>query len=122
MYFLDSNIIIYSVQPEHQYLRDYLRENELIISKITLLEVLGYYKLTQQEKEDFSRLLENMKHVSISDEIISKAIQLRQSRKLSIGDSLIAASAITSQAILLTANVLDFEWIIELTTYNPIHK
>jgi len=122
MYFLDSNIIIYSVQPGYQYLRDYLRDKEILISKITLLEVLGYHMLTIKEKENFSRLFDHITQVPISDEIILKAINLRQTKKMSVGDSLIASSAIFSQATLLTANVTDFDWITGLNIFNPIHK
>jgi len=121
-FLIDSNIIIYSVLPAHQYLRDYLKDKDLIISKITLLEVLGYHKLTSSEKADFSRLFQSINQIPISEEVIEVAIKLSQRKKLSVGDSIIAASAILSQATLLTANLIDFIWITELKAINPIQN
>ena len=79
---LDSNII-YSVQPNYDKLRDYLREHEyeLTVSMITKLEVLGYNKLTEIEKEMFERFFEVVKQIPISQAVIDKSIELRQEKK-----------------------------------------
>lgn len=39
---------------------------------------------------------------------------------MSLGDAIIAASAIDSNATLITANVEDFKWIDELKIHNPL--
>ncbi len=39
---LDSNIVIYAFQPQHESLRSFLEQGEFAVSAITRLEVLGY--------------------------------------------------------------------------------
>lgn len=47
---LDSNIIIYSLQSQHEKLQKWLGKHSQIVSAITQLEVLGYYRITNDEK------------------------------------------------------------------------
>jgi len=82
MLLLDSNIIIYSVQPEHQYLRDYLSTSHLAISVIGKVEVLGYHKLTHSERDSFEKLFTLFKQIPIDNRVILKSIELRQQRKM----------------------------------------
>lgn len=113
---LDSNIVIYAVQPNYEKLRNYLREHEyeLTVSIITKLEVLGYNKLTETEKEMFERFFEVVKQIPISQAVIDKSIELRQERKMSIGDSIIAATTLLENDVLLTNNEDDFKEITNL--------
>lgn len=53
MLLLDSNIIIYSIEPGYQHLRDYLEGKQLCISKISKIEVLGYHPVEQGGKGKF---------------------------------------------------------------------
>jgi len=114
---LDSNIIIYSAMPEHQKVRDFLKENEtdLAVSAITKLEVLGYYKLSADDKELFEEFFQTITVLPVSSSIIEKAISLRQQRKMSLGDSLIAATSLMSNHKLFTNNVEDFNGIDSLS-------
>jgi toxin FitB len=121
MLLLDSNIIIYSIQPEHQYLRDYLSNSHLAISAISKVEVLGYYKLTLVERDSFQKLFELFEQLPIDNEVIMKSIELRQQRKMSLGDALVSATALVHSITLLTANVDDFNQIEELKLFNPVH-
>ena len=52
--------------------------------------------------------------------IVEQAIQLRQMRKMSPGDALIAATALYFSVDIYTRNVTDFNWITGLTVVNPI--
>ena len=121
MILLDSNIIIYGVQQGYQALRDYLSEQSIAISKITLLEVLGYHALGDEEKSRLEEILNKCHQIAIDDVIIFQAITLRQQKKMSLGDALIAATALNHQILLVTANDKDYKWIAELQLYNPIH-
>ena len=51
----------------------------------------------------------------VSDEVIDRAIVLKQMRKMALGDALIAATALVHRQPLLTKNVSDFDKIIGLT-------
>lgn len=50
------------------------------------------------------------------------AIQLRQQRKLTLGDALIAATCLELGYTLATCNTGDFAWIEELKVFNPLEE
>jgi hypothetical protein len=47
---LDSNILIYAIQPNYEYLIDWILKELPSVSVISQIEVLGYHKLSQQQK------------------------------------------------------------------------
>jgi len=119
---LDSNIIIYSTNPLYDSLQIFIAQNDCCVSLISKLEVLGFQNLQEKDKkilEDFFETAETI--VPISDEIIERAIQLRQQRKMSLGDAIIAATALEYDLTLVTANTKDFNWITSLNITNPLH-
>ena len=107
---LDSNVIIYSNQPGYEPLLDYLETNrdELKVSLITRLEVLGFHKITVQDKADFERFFSSVSVLPITREIIDEAIRLKQQRKRSPGDAIIAATGLVYDLPILTNNTKDF--------------
>lgn len=118
---LDSNIVIYSVKPEYEHIRKTLIDFDCIISKISIVEVLGYHLLTEQEKLKFETLINLFEHYDIDDKIIQKSTELRQAKKMSLGDAIILATAIIYNLPLMTRNSKDFEWIDDLTIINPFN-
>ena len=48
------------------------------------------------------------------------AVALRQQRAMSLGDALIAATALRGQLVLATHNIDDFSWIKALEVFDPI--
>jgi len=52
--------------------------------------------------------------------VLNQAVKLRQLRKMSLGDSLIAATSLSSGRTLVTCNTDDFKWIAELKLLNPL--
>lgn len=110
---LDSNIIIYSAQPEYVSLARYLQanQNSVRVSLISTLEVLGFSRLTLKDKLTFEAYLASVEIVPITDKVITEAIRLRQQRKRSLGDSIIAATALLYNQPVLTNNTVDFEEI-----------
>lgn len=117
---LDSNIIIYSLQPQNENLKKWLEGNSLYISAITQLEVLGYHKITHDEIIFTQRYFSNCEIISIQQNIIEKAIALRQSKSMSLGDAIIAATASLYKFTLVTANTKDFKHIEKLKLVNPL--
>ena len=59
MILLDSNILIYCYQERYGSLRDYIFDAENIpgISAITILEVLGYVNISQDEEVYYNTAL-----------------------------------------------------------------
>ncbi len=117
---LDSNILIYAIQPNYEYLIDWMLKELPSVSVITQIEVLGYHKLLLQQKVQFEVLFDNLTILLINTAISNRAIALKQQQKMSLGDSLIAATALEYKMPLITRNTQDFQWISELLVINPI--
>ncbi len=117
---LDSNIIIYSHKQDYQMVRNFIRNNKSFVSAISYLETLGYHNISAKEKDYLQQFFSTTNMLPISNEIIQKAITLRQQQKISLGDSLIAATALVHNLVLVTRNIEDFKWIEQLKLINPI--
>jgi toxin FitB len=120
MNLLDSNILIYAPQPAYTHIRHLLSAPNSCVSEITMLEVLGYHKLTYSEKYYYEVLFANIQIINIDRSIILKAVELRQANKMSIGDAIQAATAIINNYNFYTRNINDFDWISGLNIINPI--
>ncbi|MGB5687589.1 MAG: type II toxin-antitoxin system VapC family toxin [Candidatus Electrothrix sp.] len=117
---LDSNIIIYSFLPEFQALQETLRNNKICCSVISCVETLGYHKLSKDEQHYLQLFFETITVLPVTQPIIDTAIALRQQRKMSLGDALVAATAFEHHQTLLTRNVKDFEQVEGLKIVNPL--
>ncbi|NER99574.1 MAG: type II toxin-antitoxin system VapC family toxin [Symploca sp. SIO1B1] len=117
---IDSNLIIYATQPPYASLRGWLVEYATHYSAISRLETLGYHRLGEAEKQAIMAVLDNLDMLMIGTVTIELAVALRQQRKISVGDALIAATCLEYQLPLATANEKDFDWIDGLTIRNPI--
>lgn len=120
MKLLDSNILIYAPQPAFAHLLPLLVDPGCVVSEITRLEVLGFHRLSDLEKSYYERVFIQKTVLPVTKEIIDLAIDCRQIKKMSIGDSIHAATAILYQLELLTRNVEDFSGIPGLKVNNPI--
>jgi predicted nucleic acid-binding protein len=117
---LDSNIIIYASQPDHDELRRLIASQSPSVSAISVVEVLGYHRLSEAERTHFEEFFGVSKILAVSDLVIGEAVRLRQQRKMSLGDALIGATAIANDLTLVTRNVDDFDWIEGLRILNPL--
>jgi len=119
MILLDSDIVIYSTKEGNDTLRRFLADRSLGVSIVTYVEVLGFHQITKNDKTELEEFFEITKVIPMSAEIAETAVSLKQSRKMKLGDSLIAATALVEGCKLLTNNVRDFNWIDALTLINP---
>ncbi len=119
---LDSSIIIYASMPEHAGLRALIARQAPAISAISYIEVMGYPRLTAAERICFKQFFNAARIVPIDEDIVDTAIQLRQQRKMSLGDSVIAATALERGLRLVTRNTRNFDWIPALSLLNPVDK
>ena len=117
---LDSNIIIYLGTDKAAQIENILVDKELNVSVITKVETLGYHKLSDKEKKFLNLLFDRINVIPLDDEIITSAIHLKQHRKTSLGDALIAATALTKKLTLVTNNTDDFENIKGLKLIDPL--
>ena len=117
---LDSNILIYASQPTGGQARDFIRNNTIFISVISQVEVLGYHKLSSAEKQLLESFFALAAIIPITQPIVDEAIRLRCIRKMSLGDSLIAAAALLHNLTLATHNTSDFSWINGINLFDPM--
>lgn len=121
MKILDSNILIYSLGDAFRYLRPLILEQDTFVSEITRLEVLGFHGLSKSEEVYFTEMFLEVQMLVIDFPIIDKAIRIRRTHKMKLGDSIVAASALVHGLQLYTRNTSDFLKIPGLNVVNPIH-
>jgi hypothetical protein len=117
---LDSNIIVYSTLPEHSTLRAFIAANNPVVSAVSYVEVMGYHRLTAVDRAAFERFFNAAIILPIDQPVLDKAIALRQQRRMSLGDSLIAGTALVHSRVLVTSNIEDFRWIDGLKLHDPM--
>ncbi len=119
---LDSNIVIYAFEPKYREsnLERFLLQGEFSVSNVTRLEVMGYWRNSDEEFKRFELFFEATHVLAVSAEIIDRAIQLRRQRSMGLGDALIASTALIHQLPLVTHNTRYFQWITELKLIDPL--
>lgn len=122
MVLADSNLLIYATRPEHEKLRHWLLAKLPKVSIISRVEILGYPKLQALEKAALSELLEALELIYLTPATYEIAIQLRQQRRISLGDALIAATCLENGFDLATNNTADFREIEALAVLNPLQS
>jgi toxin FitB len=87
-------------------------------SVIVKIEVLGYNDIPakMQLLEEF---LASATIFPLDDSVTQKTIELRRTKKMKLGDAIIAATALVYGVVILTRNTADFNNIEGLTSINP---
>jgi predicted nucleic acid-binding protein len=121
---VDSNVLIDALAglPHGvRVLREARKRSEVsvIYSAITRIEVLGFPNLNEQEEAAVRRLLSEFEEVAVSNAVVERTIQIRKLVRIKIPDALIAASADTAHAIVVTRNAGDFQRVPGLTVVHP---
>ncbi len=118
MILLDTNVIIYLAKGDLSY--ELIAKHDIAHSSITKIEALGYSKITAQELLLLSTIFDESYELTINNDVINKAISLRQAKNIRLGDAIIAATAMVNSVTLWTANTDDFKHIVGLKIYNPL--
>ncbi|MCB1215362.1 MAG: type II toxin-antitoxin system VapC family toxin [Deltaproteobacteria bacterium] len=117
---LDSNIIILAALPKHEILRKLIADKNPALSIVSRLEVLGYHALKKAEEKYFEVFFEAAKVLAVSEPVVDRAIHLRKQKNMTLGDALIAATALVYDKTLITHNTKDFKWIKNLKLLDPL--
>jgi len=108
MYLLDSNIIIDFLNGDKK-IGDWMNKEKSIsilfpfsLSTVGRIEVLSDKRLTEKQAIELEKFLDTFDSLSISDEIARLAAMLRREKVLTLGDAIIAATAIIRKRTLVT--------------------
>ena len=121
-YLIDSNVVIDYLGKKFPLVSMRFLNNVIDsipnISIITKIEVLGFITTDEHYKllEDF---MADASVLDLSNNIVDQTIKIRKFQKTKLPDSIIAATAIINDFILLTRNVKDFDNIPNLKIINP---
>jgi len=120
----DSNILIYDEQPENNFLLKLMFKDvkTSFIFSISVVETLGFVGISLKEKRFFELCFSKLNIIDISTEIIYKAVELKQIKKMCVADSIVAATSINNKCVLYSRNTKDFAHIKKLNIINPFLK
>jgi len=118
MHTLDTNAIIYYLKGDKkvaQVLNDIFSKNHpIFISTITEVELFSFSKLVKTDIKAINELLKTLAIIPLDSNLARLAGLVRAQYKIKTPDSIIAATALFSQTILVTRNVKDFQKIPQL--------
>ena len=89
---LDTNIVLYLLSGD-KGLSDLLYNRKLYISFITQLELLSYHGISSKEKREIEKFLEDCIIIDINNRIKQSVIEIRQSGRIKLPDSIILATS-----------------------------
>ncbi len=119
MRLVDSNILIFAAKPEYPQLKELLEQDDIAVSDISIIEVLGYHDISEEAKEFFSAIFSLVTIIPISEEIRNMAVKLKQQNKIKTADAVIAATALLHCNELITRDK-DLNKIPHLIINNPL--
>ncbi len=94
-YLIDTNVIIDNFGnklPEKA--KSLLYSIDLTVSAVTKIEVLGWINASQKQLKPLYEFMEIARILPINEAVIEKTITIRQTKKIALGDAIIAATAL----------------------------
>ena len=117
---LDTNIVIYACQPGGEWLAPWTENPAAAIASVSRVEALGFPGLSEVENMAIRRFIAASLCHPLNDDVIERAIGLRQIRRMGTADAIIAATALVCGLPLVTRNMDDFKHIAGLEIINPL--
>lgn len=122
MIVLDTNIVIYYLKDNKEvasWLEKKVHAGEnIILSTMTVVELLSYPLANAEEKFLIERFLESVLIISVDISIAREAARIRSELKLKTVDSVIAATAVIFKSPLITRDVV-FKKIRDIQVISP---
>jgi predicted nucleic acid-binding protein len=114
----DTNIIIYLGNQTLD--ASIIGKEPICYASASLIEALGYPDILAAEEHRIMELFGTMIEIPLNSSVIQTAVKLRQLKRISLGDAIVAATAIENDCVLWTANIDDFVNIDGLRLHNPL--
>lgn len=99
----DSNIILYLLSGD-SLLAQYLQPRFIYLSIISEIEILGFQRLTIKEEQKIRKLLASFRIIGLDETVKEETIRLRKDFRLKLPDCMIAATALSLDLPMLTAD------------------
>ena len=119
-YLIDTNVIIDNFGnklPEKS--KAFLYSIDLTVSAVTKIEVLGWLNATKTQLQPLYDFMEIANILPINEAVVDKTMELRQMKKITLGDAIIAATALVYGLIVVTHHISDFRNIDNLQVIDP---
>ena len=101
-YLADTNAIIYLLSG-NECMKPYLRK-KLAVSVISFMELLSFPSITDEEEKTIRLFLDKCDVLPIDERTREQTIQVRKKQKVRLPDAIIAATAMTRNLSLITAD------------------
>lgn len=99
-FLIDTNILLYL--SGNKIKAENLPEGEFYISFVTELEILSYPSISPEEEKKLKKLISEIPIIDLNNEIKERVIKFRRKYNLKLPDAMIAATAFTLNAVLIT--------------------
>jgi predicted nucleic acid-binding protein len=125
-YLLDTNSLIYYFQgaPQMDPVFRQIEQGEArpLVSIITVIELLGYPRLTRQDETRIQSLLSGFTVVAVDERIAGQAVVLKRRHGVKTPDAIIAATALLENACLVTRDQALLDKVPEVESLNPFGR
>ncbi len=122
-YLYDTNVFLSYLtnQGKADYLfeQNFLERNTIVTSRIVRMELLSYSFLKPNDERVIENLLHQFNLLPLTRELEDIAIYFRRKYNLKIPDAIIAATAYSVQATIITFDVKNFKKLSEINIINP---
>ena len=117
---LDSNLIIYAARPEYPGLRRLIAARSPAVSAVSVVEVLGYHKLSAADRAHFEAFFAAAEVLPLTTGVARASVGAASQARCRWGNALVAATALVFGRELLTHNIKDFAGVPGLVVSDPL--
>lgn len=119
-YLIDTNVIIDNFGNKlPANAKAFVNGLDITISAVTQIEVVGWLNASEQQLKPLYDFMELATILPINEDVIEKTIAIRQTKKIALGDAIIAATALVYDLVLISRNTSDFKNIQGLKVIDP---
>jgi len=123
-FLLDTNVILGLFKGQDKKILNFFHQKQskkepFYVSQVSRMELLGYPGITAHEENLLNHFLSLVTVLPINDSICNEAIVLCRKARIKLPDSLIAATAVCHNLILVTCDTRLLSKAVSLQSINP---